>query len=67
MELFRFLARAAVYLVCFLLSWYAMGALDYEKLLKQGHVRQAQVLYVLMVIGLAWLAGSFILSFMYQF
>ena len=67
MTLVRFTVRAAVYLLCFVLSWYAMSALDFEKLLKKGHTVQAQVLYGLMVIGLAYLAGSFVLSFMYQF
>ena len=66
MALVRFIVNSAVYLVFFLVSWYAMGALDYEKCLKQGHVRQAQILYVLLVCALAYLAGSFFLSFLYR-
>ena len=42
----------------------AMQALNYEKLLKKGHVRQAQVLYFLLVMALAWLSGSFVLEFL---
>jgi uncharacterized integral membrane protein (TIGR02327 family) len=65
MDLVRFIVKSAVYLVFFLVSWYALGAVDYEKSLKKGHVRQAQILYVLLVCALAYLAGSFFLSFLY--
>ena len=56
--------RDVVYILCFILSMQAMQALNYEKLLKQGHVRQAQVLYFLLVMALAWLSGSFVLTFL---
>ena len=63
----RFYVRCAVYLVTFAASWYAMSALQFEKALKANHVRQAQVLYVLCVMALAWLSGSFLLEFIYNF
>ena len=56
--------RDVVYILCFILSMQAMQALNYEKLLKEGHVRQAQVLYFLLVMALAWLSGSFVLTFL---
>lgn len=56
--------RYVVYILCFILSMQAMQALNYEKLLKKGHVRQAQVLYFLLVMALAWLSGSFVLTFL---
>ena len=56
--------RDVVYILCFILSMQAMQALNYEKLLKKGHVRQAQVLYFLLVMALAWLSGSFVLTFL---
>ncbi|MDD6257887.1 MAG: DUF1146 domain-containing protein [Erysipelotrichaceae bacterium] len=48
------------------MTWYAMRCVNYEKILKKGNVAEAQVLYVLIVMGIAWLAGSFILAFFYQ-
>lgn len=66
MELSAFLARSAVYLICLAASWYGMSAVDYEKILRKGHVPQAQILYFLIVIGLAYLSGSFILAFLYR-
>lgn len=67
MELSAFLARSAVYLICLAASWYGMSAVNYEKILRKGHVVQAQILYFLIVLGLAWLSGSFILAFIYRF
>jgi uncharacterized membrane protein YwzB len=43
-----------------------MSALNYEKLLRKDHVVQAQILYFLLIMALAYLSGSFLLSFMYR-
>lgn len=61
-----YLIKAFVYVTCFACSWYGLNALNYEKLLKKGHVREAQVLYFMIVAALAYLAGSFILAFVYN-
>ncbi|MBQ1326311.1 MAG: DUF1146 domain-containing protein [Solobacterium sp.] len=66
MGLTQFLLRAAVYAVCFCASFYSMGALDYEKCLRQNHVYQARLLYVLLAMALGYLSGSFIISFIYR-
>lgn len=60
-----FLIRAGIYVLCFLVCFWAMSALDYERFLKKGHVSQAQVLYWLCAMALAYLAGSFLLSLIY--
>ncbi len=65
MSIVTFLARSIVYIACFAASWYGLGAFHYEKILRQNHVRQAQVLYILLCMGLAYLSGSFLLAFMY--
>lgn len=64
MPTLQIIIRDIVYILCFILSMQAMQALNYEKLLKKGHVRQAQVLYFLLVMALAWLSGSFVLEFL---
>ncbi|MBQ9047270.1 MAG: DUF1146 domain-containing protein [Solobacterium sp.] len=66
MTLSSFYLRAAVYILCLIASWYGMSAVQYEKILKANHTRQAQVLYVLLVLGLAYLAAQFILGFIYR-
>ena len=63
MDLLAFYIRAAVYIICLLLSFYGLSALDFKKFLKQGYVRQAQILYVLLVLALAYLSAGFILGF----
>ena len=61
----EFLVKALVYVACFGVSLYALSALNYEKALKANHVTQAQVLYFLLAMALAYLVGSFLLSFLY--
>jgi putative membrane protein len=58
-----FILRSIVYLLMFLVTWFAMDAINYEKLLRKNKVNQAQVLYFILVMAIAYLAGSFILSF----
>lgn len=61
----QFLLRTAVYLVCFVMAWYAMSGVNFEKFLKPGHIGQAWMLYLFCVCALAYLAGSFLLAFVY--
>lgn len=60
----RILLKGTVYILCFILSMQAMQAVNYEKMLKPNHVRQAQVLYFLLVMALAYLSGSFVCVFL---
>ena len=65
MELSAFFLKTGIYLLTFILSFYGLSAVDYNRFLKQGHTAQAQVLYWILVLSLAWLSGSFVLSFLY--
>ena len=58
-----FILRSIVYLLMFIVTGFAMDAINYEKLLRKNKVNQAQVLYFILVMAVAYLAGSFILSF----
>ena len=58
-----FILRSVVYLLMFLVTWFAMDAINYEKLLRKNKVNQAQAFYFILVMAVAYLAGSFILSF----
>jgi|LAHS01.1.fsa_nt_gb uncharacterized integral membrane protein (TIGR02327 family) len=66
MSLVQFIVRACIYILAFAVTWFAMDAVNYEKLLKKGHVKQAQILYFLIVIAVAYLVGSFCCAFLYQ-
>lgn len=63
MEMVSYLVHACVYLLSFIVSFYAMRCINYEKLLKKNHVAEAQIFYYLLVCGLAYLVGSFVLQF----
>ena len=60
-----FILRMLVEIGCFALCFYAVGALNYEKLLKPGHTAQTQLLYWLLVLALSWLVSQFLFSLMY--
>ena len=62
----QFFVRCIVYIGCMIQTWYALGALNFEKMLRKDHVVQAQLLYFMMVMALAYLCGSFLLAFMYH-
>ena len=66
MALSFFNVRTGIYMVCLLVSFYAMQALDFEKLLKKNRVMEARVLYALLVVSLAWLSAQFLLGFLYR-
>ena len=66
MDRVYFLIRAGVYLICLVVAWYAMSAVNYEQILKKNHVVQAQILYFMIVMSLAYLCGSFILALVYR-
>ncbi|MBR2770168.1 MAG: DUF1146 domain-containing protein [Solobacterium sp.] len=65
MELSFFFLKTGIYLLAFILSFYGLSALDYSRFLKQGHTAQAQVLYWILVLSLAYLSGSFLISFLF--
>ena len=65
MSIASFLIRAFVYIICFILAWHGMSAVHYERFLKKNHVWQAQLLYVMIVMSLGYLSGSFVLAIAY--
>lgn len=60
-----YLARLLILVCSFVISFWALGALNFEKCLKAHHVQQAQVLYWLMSFALAYLVSGFITSLLY--
>lgn len=63
MDTFSYLIRVAVYLLSFVVCFDAMRCINYEKLLKKGHVAEARILYYLIIAGLSYLVGSFVMQF----
>ncbi|MEA4874654.1 MAG: DUF1146 family protein [Anaerorhabdus sp.] len=61
-----FIIRLFVYLGCFVLSMYGLSSVNYEKFIRNGKVKQAQVLYLLVAMGIAKLAAEFLMNIAYK-
>ncbi|MCF0108847.1 MAG: DUF1146 domain-containing protein [Erysipelotrichaceae bacterium] len=61
-----YILRVVVYIACFTVSLYALTALRFEDSIKQGKVRQAQVLFILMAMALGYLSAQFLMGFIYR-
>lgn len=57
--------QSCLYLMALMISYYALQAFNFEKVLRKNRVYQAQVLYGLLVIALAYLVGSFFCFFIH--
>lgn len=63
----RFYIRIIIYFLSFILSLYALSALDFNKMIKPNKVSQAQLLYIMLAMVLAYLFGEFLMRFMIYF
>ena len=61
-----FFLETGIYILCLLLSFYTMSAVNFEKIIKANHVWQAQLLYAMLVMALAYLTAGFVLGFIYR-
>jgi uncharacterized integral membrane protein (TIGR02327 family) len=52
----------AVHLIAFAVSLYALDALNFNAILRKNKVAQAQILFVLVAMGLAALVAQFLLG-----
>ncbi|WP_439330857.1 DUF1146 family protein [Neobacillus piezotolerans] len=53
-----------VHLVCITMAWWAIQALNFEKLLKANRVLQARVLYILLAIAIGTAVSNFFLDYL---
>ena len=60
-----FYIRVIIFFICFLLSFYALGALDFNRFIKQGKVVQGQILYFILASCMAYLMGNFFIALIY--
>lgn len=63
----EFYLRLAVYLLSFVLSFYCLSALDFNRFLKKGKTVQAQILYFVIACCVAYLFGNFLMAVIYRF
>ena len=63
----RFILKIVIYLLSFVLSLYGLSALDFNRFVKKGKIAQAQTLFILIAMIMAYLLGGFIMSAIYYF
>ena len=61
-----FLVNLVVYFCAFVASLYGLSAIDFNKILKKNKPMQAQTLYLILAMALAYLLGRFILAITYK-
>lgn len=59
-----YIVSITIRIVCFVISFWALDALDFQRFLKKGRVAKAQVLYWILAAGLSWMLAEFILGLM---
>lgn len=62
----NFVIRIFVYLGCFALAMIGLSSVNYEKFIRSGKVKQAQILYLLVAMGIAKLAAEFLMNIAYK-
>ncbi|SFB04050.1 MULTISPECIES: DUF1146 family protein [unclassified Bacillus (in: firmicutes)] len=58
------LVSIVVHIAFIALSWWAIQAFNFEKLLRKNHVVQARVLYILLAIVLGSTVSNFFLNYL---
>lgn len=53
-----------IYLLVLALTIWAMEGVNLNGIFKKNHIYQARVFYILLVLSIAYLASSFIISFL---
>ncbi|MBM7690701.1 putative integral membrane protein (TIGR02327 family) [Peribacillus deserti] len=54
-----------IHLLCFALTWWALQALNFDKMLRSNRVLQARVLYILLTIAIGSAVAGFLLNYLF--
>lgn len=61
----NFVSKIIIYLICFVICLFGLGAFDFNRFIKQNKVTEAWVLYFVISICLTYLLGQFVMSIFY--
>ncbi len=50
-----------IYLICFMVSLYALSGIDFARIMRKGRTQEIQVLYLILALVVAYLLGNFII------
>lgn len=63
----NFYLKVVIYLVMFVVSFYGLSALDFNRFLKRNSGANATILYILIALIMAYLLGEFVINITYFF
>lgn len=62
----EFIYRTVLYLACFCVSFWALMGLDFERFIRKGRTKQAQMILLLVSMALAYLVAQFLMGLLYR-
>ena len=63
----EFTLKIVVYLICFIICMYGLGAFDFSRFIKKNKNTEAWVLYFVIAMCLTYILGQFMMSIIYWF
>lgn len=62
----EYVLRCILYLSCFAVTFWALMGLDFERFIRKGRTKQAQMLLLLASMAIAYLAAQFLMGLLYR-
>lgn len=62
-----FYLKIVIYLAMFIVSFYALNSLDFNRFLKKNSSANGLILYIVIALIMAYLLGEFIISITFYF
>lgn len=62
----KFIIQLIIYFICFFICLYGLRAVDFNRLIRKNRVYEAQVLYIITGMIMAYLLCKFILCLTYK-
>lgn len=61
-----YIYRCVLYLSCFMISFWALMGIDFEKIIRKGRTRQAQILLWILSMAIGYLVAQFMMGLIYR-
>lgn len=62
----EYILRTILYLSCFCISFWALMGLDFERFIRKGRTKQAQMILLLAAMAMGYLVAQFLMGLLYR-
>lgn len=62
----EFILRTILYLTCFCTCFWAFMGIDFERFIRKGRTKQAQMILLLLSMACAYLVAQFLMGILYR-